>query len=252
MKNKIIQFLPIKLYLYLRWYDFKFNRRSSFDKVQGLRHVDDEVTGGYEPFDRAKAIFVHVPKCAGISVNKALFKSIAGGHTTLDEYINVFPPTLLQSYFKFTFVRNPWDRVVSAYSFLQQGGLNQWDKEFYENELKEYGSFKAFIHHWLKPENLMKHHHFKPQHHYLIDKYNKISVDYIGYFESIEDDFTHIANKMNLNTELKKHNAAQRIDYREYYDEETKAIVGNIYAKDIEMLNYTFDGIDRPVRTINL
>lgn len=170
MRHRFINLLPTDLYLHLRWYYFKFTKKNSFKKIQKLREQETTDSGGYLPFDKAKAIFVHIPKCAGISVNKALFDSIGGGHTTLDQYINIFPPALFKSYFKFTFVRNPWDRVVSAYTFLQKGGLNNWDNEFYEREIKQYDSFKAFVQGWLTPENLFKHHHFRPQHHYFIDK----------------------------------------------------------------------------------
>lgn len=252
MKDKLIELLPMHAYLQLRWHDFRLNKKNSFKKIQQLRQTDKENSGGYLPFDKAQAIFVHIPKCAGISLNKALFNSIGGGHTTLDQYINVFPPAVLMSYFKFTFVRNPWDRVVSAYTFLEKGGLNKWDKSFYEKELQHYNSFESFVRGWLKTENLMKHHHFRPQNHYIIDKYNKISVDYIGYFELIEEDYAFIAQKIGINKSLKKQNAVNRVDYKEFYNEETRGIVADVYSKDIELLNYNFEGIIEPRRKITL
>jgi hypothetical protein len=237
LKSTLIKALPTSWYLYLRWYN--------------LRLTDAEATGGYLPFDKSQSIFVHIPKCAGISVNKTLFNSLAGGHTTLDQYINVFPPALFQSYFKFTFVRNPWDRVVSAYSFLQNGGLNKWDNDFYEKELKQYKSFKDFVEGWLNQENILKFHHFKPQHLYFIDKYNKVSVDFIGYFEHIEEDFCIIAEKVGCKNALTKRNAVSRDDYRSYYDQDTIKIVADVYKKDIQLLNYEFDSIPCPVRTLD-
>jgi hypothetical protein len=141
--------------------------------------------------------------------------------------------------------------VVSAYSFLKQGGLNKWDDDFYKKELGHYDSFTSFVKGWLKPTNIMKFHHFRPQHHYLVDKYNKISVDYIGYFELIEDDFKYIAKQMNVSAVLHKQNAAKRETYQEYYDDETREIVASIYARDIALLNYDFEGIKSPIRQIN-
>jgi hypothetical protein len=252
LKTQLIKLLPKSIYLNLRWYDFKISKKNSFNKIQALRLTDTEATGGYLPFDKAKAIFVHIPKCAGISVNKTLFNSLAGGHTTLDQYINVFPPSLFQSYFKFTFVRNPWDRVVSAYCFLQNGGRNKWDSDFYEREIKQFDSFKQFVHAWLNPINIQKFHHFRPQHLYFLDKYNKVTVDYIAYFENIEEDFNYIAQKIGCNRKLSKNNVISRADYRSYYDEETIKIVEEVYRKDINLLNYTFEGMQAPVRNIKL
>jgi len=251
MKKTLIKILPKYLYLYLRWYDFKFNRAKGFKKVQEARKVDSPENGGYLPFDKAQAIFVHIPKCAGISLNKALFNSIGGGHTTLEQYINVFPPRLFCKYFKFTFVRNPWDRVASAYFFLQTGGMNPWDKEFYEQELAQYASFEDFVLNWLKPENLFKHHHFTPQYHYLFDQYKKVSVDYVGYVESIDEDFAYISKRMGVNASLAKNNAVHRADYRNLYSPEMIEKVREVYQQDIELLNYDFNGVIEPVRNLS-
>ncbi|MDP5130362.1 MAG: sulfotransferase family protein [Paraglaciecola sp.] len=252
MKNSLVKFLPTSWYLNLRWYDFKLSKKYTFNKLQNLRLQDDLIKGGYLPFDKARAIFVHIPKCAGISVNKALFGSIAGGHTTLDQYINIFSPTEFKSYFKFTFVRNPWDRVVSAYFFLKKGGMNKYDAAFYQDELAKYDSFKHFVMDWLKPHNLHKHHHFAPQLHYIIDKHKKVTVDYICYFENIEEDFNYIAHRMGVDAYLTISNNVEREHYSEFYDDETIKVVANIYQDDIRLLNYQFEGCSALIRKINL
>lgn len=93
-KDTIIKYIPTKFYLNLRWWDFKVTRRQDFLAIQKLRVRETTEWGSYKPFDEKKAIFVHIPKCAGVSVNKALFGNLAGGHTTLDQYINVYEPSL--------------------------------------------------------------------------------------------------------------------------------------------------------------
>ncbi len=246
MKTELIKLLPPSLYLYLRWYEFKWTRPGPFSKIQAQRLKDSKENGGYKPFDDARSIFVHIPKCAGISVNKALFNSLAGGHTTLDQYINIFEPKYFQSYFKFTIVRNPWDRVVSAYTFLKGGGLNKWDNKFYEEEIAQHKDFNDFVKNWLNQDNIYKHHHFKPQLHYLQDKYKKVSVDFIAYLEQLDQDFPYICEKIGKKVALPKHNAVKRDDYRAFYDEETQSIVADIYSNDIAYLNYKFDGIVKP------
>lgn len=252
MKNKFIQLLPVKAYLHIRWWDFKINRKKYFNNIQALRLRDTHEWSSYKPFDQSKSIFVHVPKCAGIAVNKALYGNLAGGHTSLDEYINIFEPSNFTSYFKFTFVRNPWDRVVSAYTFLQKGGFNKWDRTFFDDELSRYDNFHDFVRNWLTPENITKHHHFKPQYSYIIDKYNRVSVDYIGYFENIEDDFEIIKKKIGVDARLEKKNAVNRKSYTDYYDDETIAIVESVYEKDIKLFNYCFTGPKSFVRTLKL
>jgi len=252
MKHKIIQMLPTRLYLELRWWDYKLNRSKSFKNTQRHRVTHSNEYGSYEPFDKNKAIFVHIPKCAGISLNKTLFNSVGGGHTTLDQYIHVFEPKNFQEYFKFTVVRNPWDRVVSAYTFLQKGGINKWDKKFFDNTLSQFESFEDFVLNWLTPANIKTHLHFKEQHGFFIDKYRKTSVDYIGYLENIAEDFDYIANRIGCKQTLNIENAVKRADYKDFYNEKTRAHVGNIYKTDIELLNYDFDGPKKLVRKIAL
>ena len=71
-------------------------------------------------FDEKKCIFFHIPKTAGISLVKALFGDLDWGHRDVNYYINVFDKKRFNDYFKFTFVRNPYDRLFSAYSFLKK------------------------------------------------------------------------------------------------------------------------------------
>jgi hypothetical protein len=241
MKNFLISIFPTRLYLELKWYDYKLFRPKPFKNTQKLRHFNTENEGSYKPFDDKKAIFVHIPKCAGVSINKTLFGNLAGGHTTLEQYLTVFEPQNLLNYFKFTIVRNPWDRVVSAYFFLQQGGMNRWDKEFYELELKKYSTFEQFVCEWLvKPENIIKHHHFEPQIDFITDKYNKVKLDFIGYLENIDEDFEYICNKMKIQATLQNSNKSNRNNYQDYYSDETKAVVAEVYKQDIELLGYDF------------
>lgn len=85
IKQLAADILPPRAYLELRWFDYKLNRRAAFEETQKLRHRDTTEGGSYKLFDDSRSIFAHVPKCAGISVNKALYGNLAGGHTTLDQ-----------------------------------------------------------------------------------------------------------------------------------------------------------------------
>ncbi len=72
-------------------------------------------------------IFIHIPKCAGVSVCQSLFGNLGPGHLTLRQHQEVLDSRTFDSMFKFSFVRNPWDRLVSAFYFLKQGGYNEAD-----------------------------------------------------------------------------------------------------------------------------
>lgn len=242
MKNLIISLLPVKLYLTLKWLDYKKQCPEAFAESQQLRLHETTEWGSYKPFDDKKAIFVHVPKCAGMSVNRTLFGNLAGGHTTLEQYLTVFEPQNILDYFKFTIVRNPWDRVVSAYYFLKKGGFNKWDKQFYDDEIAKFTTFEAFVCEWLTvPENLTKHHHFRLQSDYIIDKYNKITLDFIGYLENIDQDFEYISKRIGVTIPLPKSNASDRTVYTQYYNQTTRGIIAQTYKADIDLLGYNFD-----------
>ena len=95
-------------------------------------------------FSEKKQIFIHIPKTAGISVVKAFFRDVnLEGHRSVYFYKQVFGKDLSE-YFIFTFVRNPWDRLYSAYKFLQKGGINIHDKNAFDMYLSEYNDFEDF------------------------------------------------------------------------------------------------------------
>ncbi len=81
-----------------------------------------------QPFDRLRCIFVHIPKAASVSVCRGLFGELAGGHAHIGVYQLAFSHLEFSSYFKFAFVRNPWDRLFSAYAFLRDGGMDESDR----------------------------------------------------------------------------------------------------------------------------
>lgn len=220
---------------------FRWKHKKAYDNLQRLRKIVTSESYSYQPFDTFRCVFVHVPKCAGISVSQALFGNLSGGHATLSDYLYVFEPKLLASYFKFTIVRNPWDRLVSAYHFLQQGGYTEADQHWAKENLGQYRDFGSFVKQWLNAGNIWKWPHFQPQHHYFLDRARLYAMDFVGFFENLDEDFAHIANRIGRDCTLEKMNASNRKDYKDYYDQETMNIVARIYADDIALLGYAFD-----------
>ncbi|OKY26881.1 hypothetical protein BI291_01660 [Thalassotalea sp. PP2-459] len=241
MKKKLVSILPDNIYLRLLRFAYKKHNPKIFDSLQTKRKIETNDGYSYKPFDDNKAIFVHIPKCAGVSVCKKLFGNLAGGHTSINEYLVIFEPKNIKNYYKFTFVRNPWDRLVSAYFFLKKGGFGEKDKAWFEKELSMFSSFEQFVTEWVNKENIQKWHHFRPQTHYIIDRHEKVSLDFIGFLENMDDDFQFISNKLNIDAEISIQNKSQHNNYMTYYTEKTKKIVEQVYEQDIKTLGYNFD-----------
>ncbi|MCW8930257.1 MAG: sulfotransferase family protein [Gammaproteobacteria bacterium] len=247
MTDQELSLLTPEQYLETLWQEHKNFKKNAFEFCQQMRKtlVNDKYT--YQPFDETQSIFIHIPKCAGVSISKALYGNLAGGHTTLEEYLVTFEPRNVLNYFKFTIVRNPWDRLVSAYFFLKQGGFGKEDKEWFDSELVQYRDFEDFVINWVNKINIWKWNHFKPQYHYMQDKRNKIQLNFIGLFENIEDDFSFISNHLGLKEcELYFSNESSHSNYMDYYNETTKSIVAKVYEKDIHLLGYQFDNASLP------
>lgn len=209
-------------------------------KYQRLRRTE---AWGYslQPFDRHRCIYVHIPKTGGVSVAKALFGNYGAGHVPITMHRRIFGDALFEQYFKFTFVRNPWDRVVSAYTFLRKGGMDREDKAFAARHIAPYADFDQFVRCWLSAESARRSLHFRPQSDWLCLRDGTLGVDYIGRFERLAEDFKVVCEQLGIQANLAHHNASQRHDYRQYYTGETAAIVGEVYQRDIALLDYAFD-----------
>ncbi len=241
MKQILLNAVPTESYLNLRrWYS-EIKCKEEFERLQSLRKKITTSGYSFEPFDKHKTIFIHIPKCAGVSVNQTLFGNLAGGHRSLTEYLDIFEAESIRNYFKFTIVRNPWDRLVSAYFFLKKGGFNKRDKNWFDDELGQYDNFEQFVTEWVNRENVLRYHHFRPQTDYMFDRYRKIFIDFVGFFENLEDDFEYIANQIGVSDRLPQKNAGEHKSYQDYYNEKTIEIVSKAYEDDINILGYNFD-----------
>lgn len=193
-------------------------------------------------FRRKKCIFIHIPKSAGTSI----LTSIANGgriyrdHATWREYYR-YDPYRFRDYFKFTFVRNPFDRLVSTYFYLLSGGNQNHDlyykKYFEENNI----TFDVFIMDFLNESRIFENMMFAPQYIYVYDyKYN-LKVDFIGKFETIEEDFVELSKRIKGLNELSTINPSNRNqDYKSYYKNYNLIEkVVRLYEKDFEFFNYS-------------
>lgn len=195
-------------------------------------------------FHYYKAIFIHIPKAAGNSIAKKLFGTYGGGHRTIESYIKAYGSIAVKLYFTFTFVRNPWDRLYSAYTFLRKGGMNESDADFALKNLNHLHSFEEFIMNWLTDETIYSYYHFIPQYKFITreDNPDKIVIDFVGRFENINDDFVYICKKLKIeNTSLPHiNNTSNSTSYKDVYTQQMIEKVSNLYQKDIDLFAYKF------------
>lgn len=189
-------------------------------------------------FTAKNCIFIHIPKCAGVSVSQALFPGGRPGHLPLSWYESMFPG-FYENAFKFTIVRDPLERAYSAYRYLatrpadgRDGGSMQL--------VRRYPDFDAFVQSWLCPENALRQLHFVPQWHFVANSFGDIDVDYIGRFERLESDFREIAGRLGVSTELRKFNASPGAGSAAVEACSPAALqrVVQVYARDYELFGY--------------
>lgn len=181
-------------------------------------------------------LFIHVPKTGGNAIkNTHLFHdSIFFDHASVRDVIK-WGKKYKTSY---TIVRNPYDRLVSAFFYLQQGGEknNKRDLERMKKQQKYKNNFKEFVKHL---HDFIEENHYKPQYTFLTDNNNELKVDHILKQESLNNDYMKLQQLYGYSpVSLKKVNTSKHEDYNQYYDDETRRIVQEVYRKDFELLNY--------------
>lgn len=191
-------------------------------------------------FDRHQCIFIHTPKVAGISVIHALgFEDSHTWHLPL-KYYEVTEPDKYAAYFKFGFVRNPWDRLFSAYNFLKNGGISSRD-EGMTRVVERYDHFNDFVMKWLSDEAAHSFIHFTPMHRFFENLHGEISADFIGRFENLQNDYDEIREHLEVGKALPHKNASVRANYRAQYSSQAIDKVAAIYERDIHEFNYDFN-----------
>lgn len=194
-------------------------------------------------FVNKKCIFIHIPRAAGHSISSAIFGHSGGGHRTALQYRAIFGRKFW-SFFKFSFVRNPYARLVSAYEYLKDGGHPAWknNKEFAKEVISKYNDFSDFVLGWMKPDrSKWPVPHFYPQTHFLSIN-NRISVDYIGRVENIDKDFEELCRRINNERSLIKKNESKnnKRTVNSYYTKDNVIRrVKKIYKKDFSMIGYS-------------
>ncbi|TLU65059.1 sulfotransferase family protein [Thalassotalea litorea] len=187
-------------------------------------------------------ILVHIPKTAGVSIITAYRDSFAEArHTTALHYKCLLANDFCK--FKtFSIVRNPWARLLSAYNFLMQGGLTVDDRNMGAVLNRECNTFDEFIKNWLPRHSVYSFTHFIPQNEFVCGFGDKIIVDEIVKLESLDSDWVQVTQRLGLPyRRLAKENSTKlEKNYSDFYDDESKEIVAELYKKDIVLFDYDF------------
>lgn len=199
--------------------------------------------------EQGRLIFYPMPK-AGSSTVKAMLRQLDG--LRKGEKLPRYAPDELRTprydgYFRFTFVRNPWDRLVSCYC---EKVLNRRPERFWKFieeyphtrfEKMSFGDFVRFI--CYVPRDLCNR-HFRPQVDMLCEE-----IGFIGRFERYAEDFTRLVEQGGIDGKFLKlcdtklnqsfHERGRR-HYTDYYDDKLRRLVAEKYKDDIERFDYRF------------
>jgi chondroitin 4-sulfotransferase 11 len=185
-----------------------------------------------------KYIFIHIPKSGGNSIKAALgIRIFPGNHSKIHQKSAKY-----MDYFKFAFVRNPWDRLVSGYTYLKAGGISQLNpNKNADNQLcKKINTYFPTIGEFIRHSKWWNWKHFQSQYSYISIDGTPV-MDFIGKVENLQQDFNTICDKIGIPQQQLSHtNKSKHKHYTEYYDDETREIVAEKYAKDIEYFGYRF------------
>lgn len=138
-------------------------------------------------------------------------------------------PECWNHYFKFCNIRNPWDKTVSAFHFLnpESKEMTRWDV---------FESFRAWL---ARKQKIMRDTNI-----YFIE--GKLVADDVIRYETLEADLKRVSNRLAIpKPDLPKIKSEWRgpvkLPYQDYYDETSKATVAEIYALEISHFGWTFD-----------
>lgn len=203
-----------------------------------------------------KFIYLSIPKVACSSL-KAVFANLLNKNEGDVHDLNKFNFVEIENindkrfekYFKFAFVRNPWDRVVSLYLNKISNPLggksisHRGEELFYKYRWwKKSMSFKDFVIAISKTPDIYSELHFKSQHNFIYDKKGNLLADFIGRFENLDKDFDHVCRKINIpKVNIPHDNSTTRNHYSTYYNKETKKLIAERYKKDIRLFGYVFE-----------
>ena len=197
---------------------------------------------GAQISEEHKILFIHIPKCGGTSINNSsLFSKPRGGHNSYKQIKMLLTNRDFYSYKAFTIVRNPWDRLASAFYYLNRSN-KQTDIAVKVDYLECYGGklnlfLEAFCE---KPNDFLHLNLFKPMNYFINPNDSEIPL-FVQKLEEL-DDITNLCNFIGLKISLDKLNKAPCKPDRKLHSSFTTQTfegISAIFKEDIEIFKYT-------------
>lgn len=201
-----------------------------------------------------KLLFYKIPKVGSTSIWHISAELL--GHQVRKENLRSMPLEYLPFYLiedtdkvrKVAFVRNPWDRLVSCFCQKKE----RKNVSFFNTlSLTPEASFQEFVDAVCTTSDDCIQHHLRSQYTYLIDHNANWVVDFVGKFESFEEDLFSVLNRQEVKLDKFPHwNKIHRSAYTSYYTPELQDKVAKRYHLDIELFGYKYgasqDTVDKP------
>lgn len=190
-----------------------------------------------------KTIYFESSKCCSASIRERLGIGTAnfgivgknfGKHKweNLQGFYN--NPQKWDNYFKFGFVRNPWDKMVSVWAMYTTNKSKMHTFSNFFGKPASQVTFEEF----LRVIHVFKNHHWELQ-----IKMVPECLDFVGRFETFGTDWQKVCDQIGITNTIGKTNSTKHKNFRNYYTSELIDLVAELYAPDIERFGYEFGEI---------
>lgn len=202
---------------------------------------------GAQISDDLKIFFIHIPKCGGTSIdNSKLFEGRGRGHRGYYGFKQLLAEHFCD-YKCFALVRNPWDRLASAFYYIsERGSGSNFDVQTHEKHFSRFGGcFRSFLECFCEdPGQYLSLLHFRPMITFLNPK--KIEIPFMC--QRLEEISELEELRQFIGYDLRMRHDRQRKTYANVtrvFDAELFSSVGKIYSDDVNAFGYSSYTLDK-------
>ena len=189
-----------------------------------------------------RCIFIHIPRTAGSSIESSIrpewnFDNYRDLKHIVASTAKSIYKDYWYDYYKFTFIRNPWDRMVSMTKYDWFYGC-----KIVGGKLDVSGYLEKFPGPEIDSRSKSRGEKIDTINNSVYLNIINEELDFIGRFENLQEDYNKVCSTINCSNTLLhiETNNNKTKHYTEYYDDVTREIVAERYARDIELFGYVF------------